>query len=180
MIYVIVGKSASGKSTFAKKLQEHGIERIRTYTTRPRRPGEDEKEYKFVTEEQFGLLDEMEFFLETVDYDANFGFCRYGSALKDYQTKKNKCIILTPKGIEKLRKHPEIKKTIIYLDYDRYTRLDRAIKRGDDRIEMIRRFDADDRDFEEFDKSHNWDFHVIDYDTRQQALNSICAWATRG
>ena len=40
MIYVLLGKTASGKDTIASKLSKKGLKRVVTYTTRPPRKGE--------------------------------------------------------------------------------------------------------------------------------------------
>lgn len=50
---IMVGPSASGKSTIGAKLQEIGHRYLKSYTTRPRREGEDDSEYYFVTEESY-------------------------------------------------------------------------------------------------------------------------------
>ena len=55
-IYVLLGKSASGKDTIAKKVMkkmEGQLHPIVPYTTRPIRDGEENgKQYYFVTDEE--------------------------------------------------------------------------------------------------------------------------------
>ena len=53
---ILCGKTASGKSTIAKKIEEinsSGMKQIITYTSRPPREGEvDGEDYYFITEEE--------------------------------------------------------------------------------------------------------------------------------
>ncbi len=55
MIFAIVGKSGSGKTTVADYMKEKGVEPITSYTTRPARY-EGENAHIFLTEEQFSKL----------------------------------------------------------------------------------------------------------------------------
>jgi guanylate kinase len=68
-VLVVIGPSASGKSTVVRELARRGLLRVHpTYTTRRRRPDEHEGEveHRFVTNDGFAWLDAHEFFLGTV------------------------------------------------------------------------------------------------------------------
>lgn len=64
MIYVILGKTASGKTTIVDYIsKEKWINRIVTYTSRPMRKKEKNDEtYHFVTKEEFEGLIQSGFF----------------------------------------------------------------------------------------------------------------------
>ena len=63
MIIVLVGRTASGKSTVAKELEKHGFERIITYTTREKRPNEvEDVDYHFIDNQKFLDMAEVGFF----------------------------------------------------------------------------------------------------------------------
>lgn len=51
VIIAIVGPSGSGKDVLSRFLNECGVSAIRSYTTRPMRPGEDKSAHYFVSEE---------------------------------------------------------------------------------------------------------------------------------
>ena len=55
---VIIGKTASGKTTLCEKMiKEYGFNPIITYTTRPMRKGEEEgKTYHYITDEESDIL----------------------------------------------------------------------------------------------------------------------------
>lgn len=61
---VLVGESASGKSSIEKELIALGFNKIVTYTTRPMRKEDvDGETYHFITEEQFNDMIEKIFLL---------------------------------------------------------------------------------------------------------------------
>ena len=61
---VLVGESASGKSTIQNELVDYfGYEKIVTFTTRPQRKGEENgKDYYFVSDSEFNSLKNMNYF----------------------------------------------------------------------------------------------------------------------
>jgi len=68
-VLVVIGPSASGKSTAVRELHRRGVVRVHpTWTTRPRRPDETDGtvEHRFVTDALFDELEAAGFFLGTV------------------------------------------------------------------------------------------------------------------
>jgi guanylate kinase len=68
-VLVVIGPSASGKSTAVRELHRRGVVHAHpTWTTRPRRPDESNGalEHRFVTDAMFDDLDAADFFLGTV------------------------------------------------------------------------------------------------------------------
>ena len=68
-LLIVIGPSASGKSTAVRELHERGIVHVHpTWTTRPRRPDESDGslEHRFVTDAIFDELEAADFFLGTV------------------------------------------------------------------------------------------------------------------
>ena len=109
---VIIGKTASGKTTLREKMvKEYGFNPIITYTTRPMRKGEEEgKTYHYITDEEFNEKIKEGFFAEYKEYNTKKGIWKYGSAKEDLiNSDKSSIIILTPGGVEDIRKNlPEI------------------------------------------------------------------------
>jgi guanylate kinase len=131
---VIVGESASGKSTLAKEYEEWlGFKRIVTYTTREPRQNEKEGvDYHFIDDAEFERLDKERFFAETAEYNG----WKYGSAKKDYVT--NAVAVLTPRGLRSVKRNG-VKCTSIYLDVPRRDRLMKCLSRQDNIEEAYRR-----------------------------------------
>ena len=153
----LVGAMCSGKTTIAKKLEQDGYNWIRTYTTRPPRPGESSKDYMFVSQDEFFGFMMNGFFMETEDYKVASGDTwYYGSLRSDYKI-PNSVIILTPMAIYKLRNELNV----VFVDTPLDTRLDRAHHRGDEPKEVLRRFKAEEDLFRMFrEDPQNYDLRL--------------------
>ncbi|MCC8049689.1 MAG: guanylate kinase [Clostridiales bacterium] len=144
-VIAIAGPTCSGKTTLAKFLAKYGFEQIVTYTTRPMRRGErDGVDYHFISETEFLKKQSEAFFAESTSYDATFGKCYYGSALKDFTDDGNKkVIVLNPRGITALDDFI----FTVYL-YPTYAAIfSRGYARGDTQQELDRRVAGDEADF---------------------------------
>ena len=126
MIVVLVGESASGKSTIAKILEQEQptFSKVVTYTTRPMRDGEvDGVDYNFISNEKFNELIEQGFFVE----HASYRDWQYGTAI-NFNQDEDKVIILTPAGARAFRHYvkdrPELQKhlIVVYMWVDRRSR----------------------------------------------------------
>lgn len=132
---VIIGASASGKSTIQKILCKDGkYKPLVSYTTRKPREGEiDRVDYNFISKSQFRILALQDFFAEIAEYNGWY----YGIAKKD--VKDDTVGVLTPHGLRMLKKFPELNITSFYLDVPRRNRLIKILERGDNVDEAIRR-----------------------------------------
>lgn len=134
---VLLGASASGKSTLQKALMNSsdGFKKIVTYTTRPPRKGEkDGVDYHFISESQFQQLLKDEFFVEHAEYRG----WHYGTAKDDCKESDEYIAVLTPAGFRAL-KRLGTNVTSIYLYVDRRSLMTNIINRGDDIDEAYRR-----------------------------------------
>lgn len=132
---VLVGESASGKSSIEKYLVEnYGYNKIVSYTTRPPREGEnDGVDYHFISTEQFYKLKSQEFFAETAMYRE----WHYGVAKEDCAD--DKVAVLTPHGLRQVSKLPDINVISFYVNVPRRDRLIKILQRGDNIEEAYRR-----------------------------------------
>ncbi len=79
-VIALIGPSGSGKTQLMDELIRSGSAvRAKSYTTRGKKGGEDEDAYHFVTQEEFGRLEQAGAFFETTRYAKN----SYGSMLTD-------------------------------------------------------------------------------------------------
>ena len=160
---VLVGPSCSGKTSFAKMLEIVGWERIVTYTTRPARPGEvNGVDYNFVSRELFDQLQHNEFFLETrSSTKADEGLVSYGTPLCGFEARSEnpRVVVLDPLGaLAAYNSGAPVR--IIWLDTPKWTRVERALRRGDNPEEIKRRMDSDEREFADFEKYGIHDLRV--------------------
>lgn len=132
---VLVGESASGKSSIEKYLVEnYGYNKIVSYTTRPPREGEvNGVDYHFISIEQFKSLKERCFFAEMAVYRDWY----YGTAKEDCTN--DKIAVLTPHGLRQISKIKDINVISFYINVPRRDRLIKILRRGDDIEESYRR-----------------------------------------
>lgn len=176
MIVILVGGSASGKTTLAHDLQKfEGFSQIITYTTRPPRDGEqDGVDYHFVTDEKFNEMIENN---EFVEY-ANYRGWLYGTAISS-KIDEDVVIVLTPAGARAFRKfaekHPELELDlfVIYLMVDRRSRLAKLLERGDDIEEAYRRSLSDVGQFDAFEREADYIMHNDEY---RLSPDSVYGW----
>ena len=160
-IYIVMGKSATGKDTIYKRLLESSELVLKTavmYTTRPIRRSEvDGVEYYFVDEATLTKLEMDNKIIEHRAYDTVHGVWHYFTvndgqinlAIADY------LMIGTLETYSQIRKYFGEEKVVpIYIEVEDGVRLQRAIKREQKQeqpnyAEMCRRFLADDEDFSE-------------------------------
>lgn len=171
MIICIIGKSCAGKTTVAKELEQQNLSRIITTTTRPKRKNEkDNIDYHFIGKKVFREMLLNNDFLES---DCFRGWY-YGTAIEDI--KDNSVIVLTPRGAKKLRKYCEekgINLIIYYLDVPAHIRLKRALNRGDDPHEIIRRYYADELDFYNIFNELNKYYHRIKKSNKKYLIKYV-------
>ena len=159
-IYVLMGKSSSGKDTIYSELRKMEVLNLKTitmYTTRPMREGEEDgREYFFTNEDYVRNLEINNKIIELRAYNTVHGVWKYFTA-DDGQIEKNSSnkylIIATLEAYEKYVKYYGKDVIVpIYIEIDDKTRIHRALAREDAQnnpkyAEMCRRFLADEQDF---------------------------------
>jgi len=159
-IFVIMGKSATGKDTIYKELlkkKELSIKPVVPYTTRPIREGEKEGvEYHFVDTVTYKQMKEQKKIIEYRDYNTVHGVWSYFT-VNDAQFSGEEDVILinTLEGYEQIVSYFGAEQVIpIYIQVEDGERLSRALYRERQQKqpkyqELCRRFLADDKDFSE-------------------------------
>jgi guanylate kinase len=160
-IFIVIGKSATGKDTIYKKLLEAEDLQLRTavmYTTRPiRKAEEDGVEYFFVNEDTLKKLQEQNKIIEHRAYNTIHGTWHYFT-VNDGQINLSEADYLmlgTLESYAQIREYFGKDKVVpIYLEIEDGIRLNRAIKREQKQeqpkyAELCRRYLADEEDFSE-------------------------------
>ncbi len=160
-IFIVMGKSATGKDTIYKRLLESGELKLKTavmYTTRPIRSSEQNGvEYFFVDEEELLRLEAEHKIIERRTYETVHGPWHYFT-VNDGQINletANYLMIGTLETYTQIRDYYGSEHVVpIYLEVEDGVRLSRALKREMKQeepkyAEMCRRYLADDEDFSE-------------------------------
>ncbi|HEY3423840.1 MAG TPA: AAA family ATPase, partial [Negativicutes bacterium] len=113
MLIVLLGATGSGKSTIEKRLEQQGIHKLRSHTTRCRKPKESEDAYYFVTKDEFKKAD----MVESVLYKNNF----FGLSREEIKIAETKdCVVtLDWRGAEQIKRLVPFAVTV-YLDCPMY------------------------------------------------------------
>ena len=157
---IIMGRAGTGKSSLVSELEKRGYEKIKTCTTRPIRPGEEDGvDYFFLSDDQFKKYAENNFFAEIKKYNTADGVWWYGTPRVELLGSDEKSvIILTPDGVRSVKPlldKNNIKYTVVLLGAKASVIKRRMIQRGDEIDEVIRRIRADDEDFEDCEELVN-------------------------
>ena len=166
----IIGQIGSGKTSLMKSLEEDGYKKVVTYTTRPRRDGEENgKDYFFITEYEFLRKAKEGIFAETTSYRTIYGKWYYGSKLTGFDMPRDKAIILNPFGIPKLPKSA----FVVYLNPPIDTLIQRAQIRGDDSREILRRLCDDAPAFRSYDNMARSNLIITDPNYSPETIKKI-------
>lgn len=157
-LFLLVGKSASGKDTLMNMLLSDFKEMkpLVSHTTRPMRTGEKDGEtYHFVDDLTFEEMLNNDEFLETTSYtiESENKIYRYGLSKKEVMDTPYAMTIVNPYGLNNLLANKFIKDNIVSIlitrnDKDRIL----AYMNRDENVnikEMIDRYKRDEEDFED-------------------------------
>ena len=166
---LLVGESASGKSTIEKQLVNYGYSKIVSYTTRPMREGEvNGIDYHYISEEDFLYHLKINFFAEYTVYNGWY----YGIAHEDCLD--NSVVVVEPHGFRQLLKIPNLHIKSFYIQVPERVRLKRMVDRGDNLMEVFRRIFSDQGLFQFIDKEVDYVVQNIAInDCLQEVLNKI-------
>ena len=178
---ILVGESASGKSTIEKILDEkYGYKKTVSYTTRPPRDGEvDGIDYNFIPADDFTEKFNNNFFVEVGAYRDWW----YGTRKEQY-SKETVCI-LTPHGLRQIKKNLKNQDDLdihtFYIKVPRRDRLVKMLQRGDDVDEAIRRNQSDVGQFDGIEDEVDFVLCNVHYqNTPEQMVEQILGLVKKG
>lgn len=166
-IVILTGKSGSGKSLIAHKLQKNGFKGVVTNTTRPPREGEKEGvNYYYLSDIEFKNRIANGEMIEYHKYNTEFGVWYYGSSANNIDLNKHDyVIVLTLEGAEAYVNYFGAENCIVfYIDAPKSIREQRAKERGSfNQEEWDRRVKTDNADFSQDKVAHICNFRVNNY-----------------
>jgi guanylate kinase len=185
-IVILTGKSGSGKSLVAHKLEKNGFKSIITNTTRPPREGEkDGVNYYYLSDMEFKTRIANGEMIEYRKYNTEFGVWYYGSSANNIDlTKHDYVVVLTLDGAEAYINYFGAENCIVfYIDAPRSIREKRAKERDKNfnQAEWDRRAKTDNIDFSQDKVAHICNFRVDNYNKTiynliKEIINDIRLW----
>jgi len=172
-LFIIFGRSAVGKTTIARKLQDKYGDQIHeavSITTRNKRPGEIEGiDYNFVSREHFIDLINQNALAERIEYNDNY----YGLEFAAFDTLKTNIAIVEPTGLRQIKEKMKTFFNIIVVKIEENddTISQRLVNRGDAPEVREKRIHGDKSHFAnvEFDYLINSKFDVLDFIIRSNS-----------
>lgn len=140
---ILIGRSASGKTTIAKKLiEDYNFKKFVTNTTRKMRVGEiNDVDYHFISEAEFKKKEEQSMLVESTYYNGYY----YGTSIEDVSD--DKVLIVDINGANKFYEKLKDQVTIFYITASTATIKKRMIERHDDMESINSRLKIDEEYF---------------------------------
>ena len=171
VLLCLMGKTASGKDTLARMLCERvGLKQIISYTTRPRRTNEGDT-HIFISNEEYDKLEQS----GQIAAFTQIGEYRYCCTVS--QLYENDIYVIDPAGMQNLRELnlPNLRFVTIYVNVPDDIRRERALKnRGDDRLVLMRRENAERNQFREMLRNADFDYAISNMDASK--AYSVIRW----
>ena len=157
---IILGDSGSGKDHLRKELIKFGLKYSPKFTTRPKRKGEIHGEdYDFIDYDLYvenfskgKVKTSQSFVINGVNW-------YYGISKENWNT--NQVFVMTPNELEQISSQELSKCFVVYLKIPEDVRRERLLERMDNNDSIDRRIQADNSDFEGFNK---YDLCITDPD----------------
>lgn len=160
VVVLIVGKTASGKSSLVQKVCErNNWTYLKSYTTRPQRNAND-IDHVFVDEEFYWQEKEAGNIAAEANIAGNYYFSTIDQVYKaDFYT-------INPDAVERLKalNLPGIKFVTVYIKASDQERERRAISRGDDKGKFKKRCFSEAQQFRGFVRNEEWDYAIDNFD----------------
>ena len=168
-IYLICGRTATGKSSIAKKVcSDLGMTLLKSYATRPMRPGEEiESDHIFIKPE------DVETYKNDIAAYTKIGDYEYFTT---YERLKNcDLYVIDPNGIQSLldKCGDMFRFVVIYIRAPRRSRFLRSQARGDSDAKIQKRIEAEAEQFGQFEKESPWDYHILNDTTLEAAVEKL-------
>lgn len=171
-IICVVGRTATGKTSLARAVcNKLGIKLVKSYTTRPMRPKEFENhersDHYFITESDVEIYKN--------DIAAYTVIDDYIYFTTKQILNESDVYVIDPFGLEELKKRcgDAYQIITIYIRVDHSTGKRRAVQRGESIDQYYKRYNSENEQFAEFEKTMNWDYHILNIGTFEDAANTM-------
>ena len=174
VLLCLMGRTASGKDTLARKLCERvGLRQIISYTTRPRRTNEGDT-HIFISDAEYQALEDS----GQIAAFTQIGPYRYCCTVE--QLYNNDIYVIDPEGVKHLRalNLPDLRLVTVYVNVPDDVRTERALnKRGDDRLVLMKRDRAERDQFRTMLRNADFDYAIPNIDIAK--AYSVLRWISQ-
>lgn len=173
-IVCVLGRTSSGKTSIAKEACSRlGLRMMKSYTSRPPRAGETERntDHYFVDQDTIiKLLGQDD---KVCAYTAMNGY--YYLGLKE-DLDHSDVYVIDPEGLEDLqRRYSKGYEFVqVYVRVAPQIGMRRAAARGDNLALFRKRYDAENTRFARYETDMPWDYHILNHSSLEDAVKKMC------
>lgn len=166
-VFLIIGRSCSGKTTIAKGIcKKLNLQQVKSYTTRPMRVNEtpEESDHIFIQKN------------EVDQYSNDMAAWTSINGFEYFTTKKilNDCdvYVIDPKGLDDLKRRcTDLYEFVtIYIRVPKSVGKRRAEQRGESLDSYLKRYDMENEQFSEYERRAVWNYHILNAGTIQESI----------
>lgn len=167
-LFCVVGRTGTGKDSLVDLVcSSLEMKKVKSYTTRERRPGEGDDSHVFIKPveiDQFKGRMAAYTKIGEVEYFATIG-----------QVLEGDFYVIDPNGLDDFRERWDFNKfpmsiVVIYITVPKMTQLSRLLGRGDNAEKSNSRMLAENNQFGEFETKQRMDYTVVNSDLEQAVL----------
>ena len=175
--FLFVGRTASGKSSVAKAVCEKmGLKQVKSYTTRPARPGEDceSSDHYFVSKDEFDRI----FAEDTVAAYTKINENEYCTTTDILD--KSDIYVIDPDGVRDLKQNcgDRYEFIEIYFRAPFMVSCQRYKERGGNKsmAEFVARYDSEREQFDKYEKEKSFHYHVLNDGSFEDSVEKVCGY----
>lgn len=167
-LFCVVGRTGTGKDSLVDLVcSSLGMKKVKSYTTRERRPGEGDDSHVFIKPV------EIDRFKGRMAAYTKIGEVEYFATIE--QVLEGDFYVIDPNGLDDFRERWDFNKfpmsiVVIYITVPKMTQLSRLLGRGDDTEKSNSRMLAENNQFGEFEIKQRMDYTVVNSDLEQAVL----------
>ena len=167
-LFCVVGRTGTGKDSLVDLVcSSLGMKKVKSYTTRERRPGEGDDSHVFIKPV------EIDQFKGKMAADTKIGEVEYFATVE--QVLEGDFYVIDPNGLDDFRERWDFNKfpmsiVVIYITVPKMTQLSRLLGRGDNAEKSNSRMLAENNQFGEFETRQRMDYTVVNSDLEQAVL----------
>lgn len=178
--FLIVGRTASGKSSIAREVcKKLGLVQVKSYTTRVARPGEtsENSDHYYISEDEFEMI------MDGKDGDVaayteinGVKYCTTTNVLE-----QSDVYVIDPNGVDYLKEKcaGQFDFVEIYVRVPYKTAEQRFINRGGTKKEFEQRYEKESKQFGEYEKQQKFQYHLLNDKPFEESVDLVCKWINK-
>lgn len=178
IVFLVIGRSGTGKDTLVNYMcQKYGLKKLKSYTTRPPRPNEEDTHIFISPEDVQKYQDDIIAYTKIGEFE----YFATKSQLKDINF-----YIIDPKGVQDLENIPNLEQEFTFIKLFIYLpekeRKKRIALRGDTEEAFLKRQEGEKQQFDNFEfKTDLFDYAICNMDLieAQKELEHIVQFETK-